>query len=118
MNRFMQLAAQARQTVPCSEPPAVLTQVQSATPPLLIDVREESEWKLGHAAGAVHLSKGVIERDIEKVAPDPATPLILYCGGGHRSLLAARNLQLMGYSNVISMDGGFALWKKLGFPVE
>ena len=85
---------------------------------VLIDVREESEWANGHAAGAVHLSKGVIERDAEKAIPDKATPLVLYCGGGFRSALATDNLQKMGYTNVISMDGGWRAWTGAGLPVE
>jgi rhodanese-related sulfurtransferase len=85
---------------------------------VLVDVREESEWAAGHAPGAVHLSKGVIERDVETKVPDKATPLVLYCGGGFRSALAADNLQRMGYSNVISMDGGWRGWTQAGLPVE
>jgi len=81
-------------------------------------VREESEYAAGHAAGAVHLSKGVIERDIETKVPEKATPLVLYCGGGFRSALAADNLQRMGYTNVISMDGGWRGWTQAGLPVE
>ncbi|MEZ6055202.1 MAG: rhodanese-like domain-containing protein [Planctomycetaceae bacterium] len=84
----------------------------------LIDVREESEFAKGHLPGAIHLGKGVIERDIEKTIPDPATPLILYCGGGFRSALAADALQKMGYTNVISMDGGWTGWVNAGYPVE
>ena len=85
---------------------------------LLVDVREESEWSAGHAAGAVHMSKGTIERDIETKVPDKAAPLVLYCGGGFRSALAADNLQKMGYTNVISMDGGWRAWTQAGLPVE
>ena len=84
---------------------------------LLIDVREESEWTAGHIPGAIHLGKGVIERDVEAKIPDPAAPLVLYCGGGFRSALAADNLQKMGYTNVISMDGGMRGWKEKGLPV-
>jgi rhodanese-related sulfurtransferase len=80
----------------------------------LVDVREESEWAAGHAAGAVHMSKGVIERDVEKKVPDKATPIVLYCGGGFRSALVADNLQKMGYTNVISMDGGWKAWVQAG----
>lgn len=76
----------------------------------LIDVREASEWNQGHLPRALHLSKGVIERDIEKAVPDLSTKIVLYCGGGYRSVLAAYNLQLMGYTNVVSMDGGFRAW--------
>jgi rhodanese-related sulfurtransferase len=84
----------------------------------LIDVREESEYARGHLPGAVHIGKGVIERDIEQKVPDSAAPLVLYCGGGYRSALAADALQKMGYTRVISMDGGWRGWNDAGFPVE
>jgi rhodanese-related sulfurtransferase len=84
----------------------------------LIDVREDNEWEAGHAAGAIHLGKGIIERDIEKTVPDKATELILYCGGGYRSALAADALQKMGYTNVFSMDGGWKAWKEAGGKTE
>ena len=82
----------------------------------LVDVREESEWARGRLPGAVHLSKGVIERDIEKAIPDKSRPIVLYCGGGFRSALAADNLQKMGYTSVISMDGGWRAWNEAGYP--
>ena len=85
---------------------------------LLVDVREESEWNAGHLPGAIHLSKGVIERDVEQKVPDPNTPMVLYCGGGFRSALAADNLQKMGYRNAISMDGGWRGWTEAGLPTE
>ena len=84
----------------------------------LIDVREESEWARGHLPGAVHLGKGIIERDIEQAFPEKQARLVLYCGGGFRSALAADNLQKMGYTNVISMDGGWRGWTEAGFPTE
>jgi len=84
---------------------------------ILIDTREESEWARGHIPGAIHLSKGIIERDIDKIAPDQDATIVLYCGGGFRSALAADNLQKMGYRNVISMDGGWRGWTEAGFPV-
>lgn len=84
----------------------------------LLDVREENEFSAGHLPGAKWLGKGIIERDIEAVVPDPDTELVLYCGGGFRSALAADNLQKMGYTNVISMDGGFRGWKEAGYPIE
>lgn len=83
---------------------------------LLVDCREESEWARGHLPGAVHMSKGIIERDIEKAVPDPKAQIIIYCGGGFRSALAADNLQKMGYKDVISMDGGWRGWTEAGFP--
>ena len=85
---------------------------------VLVDVREESEWNAGHIPGAVHLGKGVIERDIEQKVPDPNQELVLYCGGGFRSALAAENLGRMGYTNVISMDGGWRGWTEKKYPVE
>ncbi len=85
---------------------------------LLIDTREESEWAAGHAAGAVHIGKGIIERDIETKVPDKNTPLVLYCGGGYRSALAADALQKMGYRNVISLDGGWRSYRAAGLPTE
>ena len=84
----------------------------------LIDVREDNEWEAAHAAGAAHLGKGIIERDIETTVPDKSTELILYCGGGYRSALAADVLQRMGYTNVYSMAGGWKAWKDSGAPVE
>jgi rhodanese-related sulfurtransferase len=87
-------------------------------PHLLIDVREDNEWAAGHASGAVHLGKGIIERDIEARVPDKNTRLVLYCGGGFRSALAADNLQKMGYTDAISLDGGWKAWQQAGLPVE
>ena len=84
---------------------------------LLIDVREESEYAKDHLPNAVHLGKGIIERDIEERVPNPDTLMILYCGGGFRSALAADNLQKMGYKNVISMDGGIRDWREKGYPL-
>ena len=84
----------------------------------LIDVREDKEWDEAHAAGSIHLGKGIIERDIETTAPDKAAELVLYCGGGYRSALAADVLQTMGYTNVYSMAGGWKAWKESGAPVE
>jgi rhodanese-related sulfurtransferase len=84
----------------------------------LIDVREDHEWEAAHARGATHLGKGIIERDIEVTVPDKSTELILYCGGGYRSALAADVLQNMGYTNVHSMAGGWTAWKESGAPVE
>lgn len=85
---------------------------------LLVDVREESEFAKDHIPGAIHLSKGVIERDIELAVPGHSTEIILYCGGGFRSALSAENLMRMGYTNVISMDGGIRVWRENGFPLS
>ena len=84
----------------------------------LVDVREEHEWRAAHAAGAIHLSKGVIERDIETVVPDKTARLVLYCGGGYRSALATDNLQKMGYRNILSLDGGWRAIEASGLPLE
>ena len=86
--------------------------------PVLVDVREESEYNAGHVKGAVHLGKGVIERDVEGVFPDKGAGLVLYCGGGYRSALAADNLQKMGYTNVFSLDGGWRALKESGLELE
>src|SRR5512146_1300676 len=85
---------------------------------VLIDTREDHEWTDGHAAGAIHLSKGIIERDIESEIPDKSTTMVLYCGGGYRSALVADALQKMGYQNAISLDGGWRAWNEAGLPVE
>ena len=84
----------------------------------LVDVREDTEWDRGRALGAMHIGKGVIERDVERVIPDREAEIVLYCGGGYRSALAADVLQRMGYTNVASMDGGWKRWRELGFPTE
>ena len=84
----------------------------------LVDVREDNEWLAGYAAGAEHLGKGIIERDIETIVPDKSTEVILYCGGGYRSALAADVLQQMGYTNVWSMAGGWKAWKESAAPIE
>jgi rhodanese-related sulfurtransferase len=85
---------------------------------VLVDTREDNEWTAGHVAGAVHLSRGIIERDIEAKYPEKATTLVLYCGGGYRSALVADNLQRMGYTNTISLDGGWRALKESGLPLE
>ena len=84
----------------------------------LVDVREDNEWARGHLPRAEHLGKGIIERDIETAIPQRDAPIVLYCGGGFRSALAADNLQKMGYTNVMSMDGGWRGWSEAGFPVQ
>jgi rhodanese-related sulfurtransferase len=85
---------------------------------LFIDVREDHEWNQDHAESATHLGRGIIERDIEKVAPDKDAEIVLYCGGGFRSALAADNLQKMGYTNTLSMAGGIRAWREAGYPLE
>jgi rhodanese-related sulfurtransferase len=84
----------------------------------LVDVREDDEFRVDRAAGARHIGRGVLERDVEALIPDKAQPIVLYCGGGFRSALAADNLQKMGYTNVISMDGGMRAWREAGLPIE
>ncbi|HEU5401344.1 MAG TPA: rhodanese-like domain-containing protein [Terriglobales bacterium] len=84
---------------------------------VLVDVREDNEYAKDHLPGAIHLGRGVIERDIEKAVPDTKAEIVLYCGGGFRSALAADNLQKMGYTNVISMDGGIREWREKGYPL-
>jgi rhodanese-related sulfurtransferase len=90
----------------------------SGEPHVLVDIREDKEWNAGHVAGAVHLGKGIIERDIETTIPDKNATLVLYCGGGFRSALAADALQQMGYTNPISLDGGWRALQGSGFPIE
>lgn len=85
---------------------------------VLVDIREDSEWDQGHLPNAVHLGKGVIERDVETKFPDKTSPLVLQCGGGFRSILAADTLQRMGYSNVVSLGGGYSEWEGCGLPIE
>jgi rhodanese-related sulfurtransferase len=116
--RFLELVQDAKTRIRETTVAEVMDRLQRGESLHLVDVREESEWARGHLPGAVHLSKGIIERDIEARFPDPATPLILYCGGGFRSALVADNLQKMGYTNVISMDGGWRGWTEAGGRVE
>ncbi len=115
---FLKIVNDARSRIKELTLADVQPRVGRKEPFLLIDVREESEFAAGRIPGAVHLGKGVIERDIETRVPDTATELVLYCGGGYRSALAADNLQKMGYTNVWSMDGGYRAWKEAGLPIE
>jgi rhodanese-related sulfurtransferase len=115
-DNFMKIVNDAKTRVKETNVPDVKKRRAAGEKFLLVDVREESEWKAGHAVDAVHLGKGVIERDIVKAIPDPSAKVILYCGGGFRSALAADNIQKMGYTNVESMDGGFKAWLEEGMP--
>ena len=115
---FLNIVNDARTRVPETTVPEVKARLDSGESLTLIDVREESEFARGHLPKAVHISKGVIERDIERKMPDKDRELILYCGGGFRSVLAADNLKKMGYTNVISMDGGWREWNEAGYPTE
>jgi rhodanese-related sulfurtransferase len=92
--------------------------LEDGDPHVLVDVREDSEWAVGHASGAEHIGKGVIERDIEAKVPDKNATLVLYCGGGYRSALAGDALRSMGYGKVISLDGGWRAWQQAGLPTE
>lgn len=116
--RFLAIVQEARRRIRECTVADVKARLDAGESLNLVDVREESEYARGHLPGAVHLGKGVIERDVETRFPDPATPLVLYCGGGYRSALAAEALQRMGYTNVLSMDGGWRGWTEAGYPVE
>ncbi len=115
---FRTLVEQAKSRIRETTPEDLLARRARGENPVLVDVREDDEFRVDHAAGAVHLSKGVLERDVEKTIPDPATPVILYCGGGSRSALAADALTRMGYTEVWSLKGGIRRWRELGLPVE
>lgn len=116
-NRFQQLVAEAKKNIREVSPEEARPEVERDNA-LLIDVREESDWAEGHAAGAKHLSRGTIELDIEDEVPDTDRPIICYCGGGSRSALVTESLQKMGYTNVRSLAGGFKEWKAAGLPTE
>lgn len=115
---FLQLVQDAKKRVQETDVATIAARRARGDDFHLVDVREESEWSRGRLPGAIHLSKGIIERDIEKRIPDHDAPIVLYCGGGFRSALAADNLQRMGYTNVISMDGGYSGWLEAGQPIE
>ena len=114
--QFLKLVQDAKKRVKETNVAEVKRRGDAGEKFLLIDVREDNEWANGHLPGAVHLGKGIIERDIEQRVPDTGAKLILYCGGGFRSALAAENLQRMGYTNVESMDGGWRGWVEAGLP--
>ena len=116
--RFLQLVNDAKSRINETNVQEVKQRLDRGECFHLIDVREESEWAKGHLPRAVHLGKGIIERDVEQQFPDTNTELVLYCGGGFRSALAADNLQKMGYTKVTSMDGGWRGWTDAGLPVE
>lgn len=115
--RFLQIAEDARKNIREVSIDEVKSRLDRDEKFLLFDVREESEFAADHLPGAVHLGKGIIERDIEASVSNPATPMVLYCGGGFRSALAAESLQKMGYTNVASMDGGIREWRERSFPL-
>jgi len=115
--RFLKIVDDAKTRVRETNVDAVKSRMDCGDKFVLVDVREESEFAKDHLPGAIHLGKGIIERDIEAQVPELNTEMILYCGGGFRSALAADNLQKMGYTNVISMDGGIRDWREKGFPL-
>jgi rhodanese-related sulfurtransferase len=115
--QFLRLVDDAKQRIVEITVEAVYAKQQQNENFEFVDIREDSEWMLGKAEGAIHLGRGIIERDIEKMIPDKNAEIVLYCGGGYRSALAADNLQRMGYTNVKSMAGGIKLWSERGFPV-
>ncbi len=115
---FLRLVDEAKKKIRETDIHDVKRKLEAGHTFILVDTREESEFSSGRLPGAVHLSKGVIERDIESRIPDKTAHLVLYCGGGYRSAMAAENLQKMGYSNVESMDGGWRAWTAAGYPTE
>jgi rhodanese-related sulfurtransferase len=115
--RFLQIVQEAKKHIRETTVDEVKARLDRGAQLCLVDVREESEWAKDHLPGAIHLGKGVLERDIEIRLPDPTAEIILYCGGGFRSALAAENLQRMGYTNVLSMDGGIRDWRQKGYPL-
>jgi rhodanese-related sulfurtransferase len=115
--RFLKIVDDARKRIRETDVDAVKSRMDRGDKFLLVDVREESEFAKDHLPGAIHLGKGIIERDVEARVPELSTEMVLYCGGGFRSALAADNLQKMGYTNVISMDGGIRGWREKGYPL-
>ena len=115
-SQFLKLVQDAKKNVKETNVADVKRRSDAGEKFLLVDVREDNEWANGHLPGAVHLGKGIIERDVVQRIPDTSAKLILYCGGGFRSALAAENLQKMGYTNVESMDGGWRGWVEAGLP--
>jgi rhodanese-related sulfurtransferase len=113
---FLKLVKDAKMRIKEADVREVKKRLDGGERLIIVDTREDNEWARGHVAGAVHLGKGIIERDIEKAIPDKEATIVLYCGGGYRSALAADNVQKMGYKNVISMDGGWRGWTEAGFP--
>ena len=115
---FLDLVKDAKSRVKETDLAGYKKMREAGTPHLLVDTREDHEWTAGHVAGAVHMSRGIIERDIITQVPDKNTTMVLYCGGGFRSALVADNLQKMGYKNAISLDGGWRALKESGLPLE
>lgn len=113
---FLRLVKEAKTRIKEEDFHEVKKKLDAGEKMIVVDTREDNEWARGHIPNAIHLGKGVIERDIERAIPDKNETIVLYCGGGYRSALAADNLQKMGYRNVISMDGGWRGWTEAGFP--
>jgi len=116
--KFLAIVNEAKTRVKETNVADVKRRIDGGEKMLLVDVREDNEWANGHLPGAIHLGKGVIERDIEARVPDTGAKIVLYCGGGFRSALSADNLQKMGYTNVESMNGGWKGWLEAGFPTQ
>lgn len=116
--QFLKLVDETRRRIREVSVQDVKTRLERNEQFYLVDVREESEWAAGHLPRAIHLGKGIIERDIETRIPDPQADIVLYCGGGFRSALAAENLQKMGYRRVVSMDGGVRGWREAGLAIQ
>jgi len=116
--QFLKLVNEAKKRVKETNVADVKRRMDNGEKFLLVDVREDNEWSKGHLPRAVHMGRGIIERDIEKAVPDTGTKMILYCGGGFRSALVADNLQKMGYTNVEAMDGGWSGWNEAGLPTQ
>ena len=114
---FLKLVDDAKSRIRQTNVQETKRRLDAGEPFTLIDVREESEWARGRLPSAIHLGRGIIERDIENTIPYTATPMVLYCGGGYRSALVADNLQKMGYTSVLSMDGGWRGWTEAGYPI-
>lgn len=115
---FERLVAEVKPRIREVEPEAVIEMQKRKEAFTLIDVREDHEWEQGRCAGSMHLGRGIMERDIEKLIPDYGAKLVLYCGGGYRSALAADNIQKMGYTNVFSMAGGIRSWREKQLPED
>jgi rhodanese-related sulfurtransferase len=113
---FLKLVSDAKSRVRETNVQEVKSRLDAGGKFILVDVREDGEWAKGRLPSAIHMGRGVIERDIENAIPAKTTPIVLYCGGGYRSALAADNLQKMGYTNVLSMDGGWRGWNDAGYP--
>lgn len=115
--RFLAIVNDAKSRVRETTVDQIRSRLNNRDKFVLVDVREDNEYAKDHLPGAIHLGKGIIERDIEKAVPDTKAEIVLYCGGGFRSAMAADNLQKMGYTNVISMDGGIREWREKGYPL-